>query len=150
MKIRIRKPGEIGKSYYYDFTVRGTRYRGALPEARNYAQAKQAAEAKWDEVFNGRFNPAPVEAKPDPLFSDFCNKIYLPLQKTNRKRSYARDERIARVLCDFFEGMTLREIKKSDVERFKRERSESKTRAQPRHGQPGTRHPVGRPHAGSR
>jgi integrase len=128
MKIIIKRPGEIGKSYYYDFTVRGKRYRGALSEARNYAQAKQAAEAKWDEVFNGKFNPVPAEPAPDPLFSDFCNKVYLPLQKTNRKRSYARDEQIAGVLCDFFEGKTLKEIKKSDVERFKRERSESKTR----------------------
>jgi site-specific recombinase XerD len=32
------------------------------------------------------------------------------------------------VLCGFFKGTTLTEIKKADVERFKRERSESLTR----------------------
>ncbi len=61
MKITIKKPGEVknSTSYFYDFTVRGKRYRGALPEARNFAQAKQAAEKVWDDVFNERFNPEP-------------------------------------------------------------------------------------------
>ncbi|MGB8509816.1 MAG: site-specific integrase [Pyrinomonadaceae bacterium] len=128
MKINIRKPGEIGKSYYYDFTIRGRRYRGALLEARNHAQAVQAAEKVWDDIFNERYNPTPVEPEPDTLFNDFVKGTYLPLQKTNKKRSLARDEQIAGVLCDFFEGRTLKEIKKADVEKFKRERSESMTR----------------------
>lgn len=129
MKINIRKPGEIGTSYYYDFTIRGRRHRGAIPDARTYAQAKQAAEAIWDDIFNERYNPAPeAEPAPEPLFEDFVRGTYLPLQKTNKKRSYARDEQIAGMLCDFFKGKTLKEIKKSDVEKLKRERSESKTK----------------------
>jgi len=52
----------------------------------------------------------------------------LPLQLTNKKRSYDRDKQIAGVLCEFFAGKTLKEIKKSDVEKFKKERSESNTR----------------------
>ena len=59
MKIKIRKPGEIGKSYYYDFTVRGVRYRGVIRDARNLAQAKTAAEKVWDDIFNERYNPEP-------------------------------------------------------------------------------------------
>ncbi|MDT5270309.1 MAG: hypothetical protein QOH49_2495 [Acidobacteriota bacterium] len=128
MKIKIRKPGEIGKSYYYDFTVRGVRYRGAIRDARNYAQAKQAAEKVWDDVFNERYNPEPKEPEPEPLFSDFVKGTYLPLQQTNKKRSYARDQQIAGVLSGFFAGMTLKEIKKSDVEKFKKARLDSETR----------------------
>ncbi len=128
MKINIRKPGEIGQSYYYDFTIKGKRYRGALPEARNHAQAVQAAESVWDDIFNERFNPAPVVPEPELLFTDFVKETYLPLQKTNKKRSLARDEQVAGVLCEFFEGQTLKGIKKADVEKFKRERSESMTR----------------------
>jgi len=128
VKIKIRKPGEIGKSYYYDFTVRGVRYRGAIRDARNFAQAKQAAEKLWDDIFNGRYNPEPKEPEPEPLFSDFVKGTYLPLQQTNKKRSYARDEQIAGVLCEFFAGKTLKEIKKSDVEKFKKARLDSETR----------------------
>jgi integrase len=127
MKITIKKPGEVrnSTSYFYDFTVRGKRYRGALPEARNHAQAKQAAEKVWDDVFNERFNPEP---KPELLFEDFVKATYLPLQRTNKKRSLDRDEQIAGVLCEFFKGANLSDIKKSDVEKFKKERSESETR----------------------
>jgi len=123
--VRVKK---VGESWYYDFTIRKVRHRGVIPEARNFAQAKAAADVIWDDLFNERFNPAPVEPTPEPLFVDFVKETYLPLQKTNRKRSLARDEQIAGVLGDFFEGKTLKEIKKSDVERFKRERSESHTR----------------------
>jgi integrase len=129
MKINIRKPGEIGKSFYYDFTIGKKRYRGAIPEARNHAQAKQAAEKIWDDIFNGKYNPSPEPpALPEPLFEEFVTGTYLPLQRTNKKRSYERDVQVAGVLCDFFQGKTLKEIKKSDVERFKRERSESLTK----------------------
>jgi integrase len=128
VKIKIRKPGEIGKSYYYDFTVRGVRYRGAIRDARNFAQAKQAAEKIWDDIFNERYNPEPQEPEPETLFSDFIKDTYLPLQRTNKKRSYARDEQIAGVLFEFFAGMALKEIKKSDVEKFKKARCDSDTR----------------------
>ncbi|HEX8137539.1 MAG TPA: hypothetical protein VF544_08115 [Pyrinomonadaceae bacterium] len=50
------------------------------------------------------------------------------MQEINKKRSYARDEQIADVLCDFFKGQTLRSIKKSDVEKLKMKRSESLTK----------------------
>lgn len=126
MKIKIRKPGGAHKSYRYDFTIRKVRYRGAIPDARNHEQAKTAAENIWDDIFNERYDPRPPE--PEPLFSDFVNGTYLPQQKTDRKRSYDRDRQVAGVLCEFFEGKTLKEIKKADVERFKRERGESLTR----------------------
>lgn len=128
MKIKIRKPGEIGKSYYYDFTIRGVRYRGAIRDARNFAQAKQVAEKVWDDIFNERYNPEPKEPEPETPFSVFVKGTYLPLQQINKKRSYARDEQIAGVLCQFFAGKTLKEIKKSDVEKFKKARLESETR----------------------
>lgn len=133
MKINIKKPGEKGnpskRCYYFEFSIRKERHRGVLPEARNMEQAKQAAQAVWDDIFNQRFNPEPPPPPaPVPLFEEFVKGTYLPLQKTNKKRSYARDEQIAGVLCDFFKGKTLKEIKKSDVEKLKEVRSESLTR----------------------
>lgn len=145
MNINIKKPGEKGnpskRCYYYEFTIRKERHRGIIPDARNFAQAKQAAEAIWDDFFNERHNPQPLTPEPAPpetLFEDFVRNIYLPLQKTNKKRSIERDIQISGVLCDFFKGKTLNEIKKSDVERFKHERCESITRyeAQPGHSKP--------------
>ncbi|HEX7998662.1 MAG TPA: site-specific integrase [Pyrinomonadaceae bacterium] len=132
MKINIKKPGEKGnpskRCYYYEFALRGERYRGIIKDARNFAQAKQAAEAIWDDLFNKRFNPEPPAEAPPLLFSSFVRETYLPLQQTNKKRSYARDAQIAGVLCEFFKGRTLQEIKKSDVEEFKRKQSETKTK----------------------
>lgn len=132
MKINIKKPGEKGnpskRCYYYEFALRGERYRGVIPDARNAVQAKQAAEAIWDDLFNKRFNPEPPAEAAPLLFASFVKDTYLPLQQTNKKRSYARDAQIAGVLCEFFAGKTLQEIKKSDVEEFKRHQSEAKTK----------------------
>jgi integrase len=125
MRIKIRKPGEIGKSYYYDFTLHGTRYRGAIPDARNMEQAKLAAQQVWDDIFNKKYNPAPPE--PKPLFADFVKDSFLPYSKLN-KRTYDDDVRITAILCDFFNGMTIDEITPAMVEKYKQHRSAGKTR----------------------
>jgi hypothetical protein len=47
-----------GKRWYTDFTIRGRRFREAIPEARTQAQAERAEAKLREEVYQGRYgNP---------------------------------------------------------------------------------------------
>ena len=123
MKIRIWKPGEKGnpctEHYYYQFFLRKKRYRGVL-EARNFEQAKQAAQKVWDDEWNRKYDPEPL-APEEVLFSDFVTDVYLPWSQIH-KGSYDDDVRITSILTAFFKGKTLREIRPAMIEQFKARR----------------------------
>lgn len=115
----VRKRGRI---WYYDFMIRGIRYREAIPEAHTKKQAEQAeAQARLD-VFQGKYGrPTGTES-----LVQFANDIYLPWAKIN-KRSWKSDVSHVRVICDYFRSRSFREITPMLVERFKRDRQISNT-----------------------
>lgn len=116
MQFNLKK---ISDSWRYSFRFDGKQTR-RIVRARNQLQAKTIAQADFDQQFNEKYNPQP-EAAPEVkeiLFSDFVNEQFLPFSKLNKK-SYDRDLALSKIFCEFFTGKTLKEIKASDIEKFK-------------------------------
>jgi len=115
----VRKRKDV---WYYDFMVRRIRYRGAIPEARNKAQAKQAEARARLDVFEGRYGkPGGTES-----FVKFAREVYLPWAKENKK-SWQSDSYHVEVLASYFGKKTFAEITPMLVEKFKRDRKATLT-----------------------
>jgi hypothetical protein len=95
-----------GGRWHFDFQIKGTRYREAIPEATTKWQAEQAETQKRSEVFDGSYG---IRQLGTQSFADFVKETYLPWAKAN-KRTWRNDEYIANLWCDFFRGKALREI----------------------------------------
>lgn len=127
----VRKRGDV---WYYDFQIKGVRYRGAVPEARLKSEAEQAEVEKRKEVFEGRYgrpqgarNFAEFVGNPDVENDEFGEGTYLDWAKTNKK-TWRHDRFRARVLVEAFRGKTLREVSPLLIEKFKRDRRKSTTK----------------------
>ena len=80
-----------GGHWYFDFQIRGARYREAIPEARTKFQAEQAETKARDQVFQGTYGAVQLGNQD---FSQFVSETYLPWAKAN-KRTWRNDEIIA-------------------------------------------------------
>lgn len=118
------KPGER-RRWHYAFSIRGVRYRGALPEARIKPEAEEAENKIKREIFEGRFGS--VEQGKRSL-SEFVEQVYLPWARQNKK-SWDHDEFRARAMCNSatLKGKTFAEISPLLIEKLKRERANSLT-----------------------
>lgn len=101
-------------SWFYDFRVRGVRYRGAIPEARNKQQAEMAETRIRNDVFDGRFGGARVSAK----VKEFLEDVFLPWATSNRK-SWHKDAARVTPILKFFGDKRFDEISPFLVEKFK-------------------------------
>ena len=108
--------------WYYDFTIEGRRYKGPIPGARNRKEADKVELQKRLEVYEGRYG----KELGTEDFAKFVNEVYLPASKTN-KRSWRHDEFRAETLCDYFAGMSFREITQMRIEKFKQDRLNTKS-----------------------
>ena len=106
-----------GGRWYFDFQIKGKRYRESIPEATNKWQAEQAETRARSEVFNDRYG---VRRLGTEVFSDFVKDTYMPWAKTN-KRTWRNDEYIAKFWCDEFKGQMLREVSPFGIEKRKRQ-----------------------------
>lgn len=127
----VRKRGGV---WYYDFQIKGTRYRGSIPEARLKSEAEQAEVGKRKEVFEGRYGRpqgtvsfAEFVGDPDAENEQFAEGTYLDWAKTNKK-SWRHDVFRAKVLREAFRGKTMREISPLLIEKYKRDRRKSITK----------------------
>jgi integrase len=127
----VRKRGDV---WYFDFQIKGVRYRGAIPEARLKSEAEQAAVEKKREIFEGRYGRpqgsklfAEFVGNPDAEDDEFAEGTYLDWAKTNKK-TWRHDRFRARVLIEAFRGKSLREISPLLIEKFKRDRRRSVTK----------------------
>lgn len=118
----------------YAFTIRGVRYRAAIPEARTKFEAEQAELEAKKAVFEGRFGRPSGEhafarfvGDPNLKSDEFEEGTYLAWARAN-KRSWQHDLFRARVLIEFFRGKTFAQISPLMVEKYKRERRESITK----------------------
>jgi hypothetical protein len=123
MTVRNRGRGEH-RRWYYDFNIRGTRYRASIPEARTKADAVEAENAERRQVFEGTYGSPKLGAR---LFSEFVDTVYLPWAETN-KRSWQDDVWVATVLKDTFRGKKLCEVSPLIIEKLKRDLKEQKTK----------------------
>src|SRR6185369_9522352 len=77
-----------GDRWHYAFCIRGVRYRGALPEARNKIQALKAETKIRQEVYDGRYGRPTGETS----FEKFVEEVYRPWAREN-KRSFENNEK---------------------------------------------------------
>jgi integrase len=112
-----------GRIWYYNFTVKGCRYKKALPEARTKSDAVRAEVGARQAVFDGRL----ADKVEQTSFSTFVQNTFLPWSKAH-KRSWRDDIYISKTLQAFFGERRFDEIPMMLVEKFKKERRESATR----------------------
>jgi hypothetical protein len=112
-----------GSRWWYDFRLRGIRYREPVPEAQTKAEAIQAEAKIRSDLFGGRYGGIRLT----PVLTDWINDTYLPWAHSN-KRSWYDDEWIAKVICGHFKKMRLRDISSLHVEKFKKVRRETDTK----------------------
>lgn len=115
----VRRRGNI---WYYDFMVRGKRYREAIPDARTKQEAKDIEAEARRLVRQGKYVPLLA-----PRLETFIEEVYLPWAKTN-KRSFRNDAWRCAVLNEYFGHLRLNEITVWLVEKFKSERLKGETR----------------------
>jgi integrase len=117
-KIESKTPG----TWYYAFMIHGTRYRDSVPEARTRSQAERAEVAAKEDVYQDRYG-----LRKSPIFAEFVERVYLPWAQAN-KRGYQRNDAVyAKCLMAFFGQYRLAEITPLLIEKYKKERRESRT-----------------------
>jgi integrase len=104
-----------GNRWYFDFMVRRTRYRGAIPEARTIHQAKQAEARIRSEIFEGKYG----QGKSISL-KYFIEQIYLPWAESS-KLSVETDRYHVQAIVAYFGDMPMRNVSQIQVEKFKNE-----------------------------
>ncbi|HKS08059.1 MAG TPA: site-specific integrase [Pyrinomonadaceae bacterium] len=113
-----------GGHWYYDFQIKGVRYREAVPEARTKYQAEQAETKARDQVYQGTYGTVQLGNQD---FSQFVTETYVPWAKAN-KRTWRNDEIIANQWSETFRAKALREVLPLAIEKWKRDRAQSITR----------------------
>lgn len=116
----VRKRGSI---WYFDFMVKGVRYRQSVSGARTKQEALRAEAETRQAVHEGRYGKS-VESP--QKFREFVEQVYLPWAKTTKKSWYSEVTKL-RVLCNVFGDKNLSEISPMAIERYKRQRKEALT-----------------------
>jgi integrase len=98
------------------------RYRERIPTARTKSQAKDAERDFIARLHNRNYGNLAESV----LLKDFVRKVYVPYAEAN-KRNPKKDEYICQVICDYFKNKTFAQISPLLIEKFKRERKNSKT-----------------------
>ena len=109
--------------WHYAFCIRGVRYRGALPEARNKIQAQKAETKIRQEVYDGRYGRPTGETS----FEKFVEGVYKPWAREN-KRSFENNEKYKLPMIyesKSLKGKTFAQISPLLIEKYKKERRES-------------------------
>jgi integrase len=117
----VRKRGKRG-IWFYDFMIRGVRYREPIPEAQTKQEAlKVEADARRD-VYEGRYGRQMRSVG----FEKFVAEVFIPYAEQNRKR-HSQDAKIAQGFVEFFKGRALQEIPPMLIEQYKRKAAQTLT-----------------------
>lgn len=106
---------EKAHSYYLDVQVRGKRYRGVIPEARNQKQAKEAFRQILNDIYEGRYGGATK----DPIFIEFVTENYWEWAQATKPRSLKMDQYRMKPILAFFGKKRMSEIGSFLIERYK-------------------------------
>ena len=123
MAIRNRGTGKQ-KRWYYDFTIRGVRYKGAIPEARTRDKAVESENKIKQDVYEGRYEIFSGEQS----FNEFVRKKYVKWAERNSKWSH-HEAGIINAICKFFDKKIFRQVTPLQIKKFKEERQDSVTRS---------------------
>jgi len=119
--------GKKGTVYFVDYYFKGKRIREQV--GPNKKEAQEYLGEKLKEIRNGKFRETPE--KPVP-FEDLVDEYE---KQAKGKKSFHNERYYIKVVRKHFAGRLLSEITALDVERFKRARKETPTRAKkPRSG----------------
>lgn len=113
---------------FVQFQLHGTSHKKRLPTGTTKQQAIQLEVKLKNQLFfdNEGLNPKP---KPQELWEVFVDNVYLEHVEANQcPGSLEKAITICKASMPFFKGMTLREIRTADVERFKTLRMQTPTR----------------------
>src|SRR5262249_9471290 len=109
--------------WHFSKTINGVRHRGALPTARNKAQAEQAEAKIILELHQNEYGGR----RSSPTLNDFVDRVFVPWAKANR-RSWRSDAGRLKSIKRFFGAKRLTDISPFLIERFKVERRSSAIR----------------------
>jgi tRNA G10 N-methylase Trm11 len=112
-----------GNRWHYAFCIRGTRYRGAIPEARNKFQAEKAETKIRQDVYEGRYGRPTGEKH----FVSFVEEVYQPWARENKRSFKSNDKYKLPMICESkcFKGKTFAQISPFLIEQYKKERREA-------------------------
>ena len=109
--------------WWYDFTIKGKRYRAPLPAARTKRQAEDQADRIKISIIDGSFfKPAPK------TFCEFVDEVFWPWAEANYTDPNNSHRNHTTNAKNYFKGKPLAEISHLDIERYKRDRMALKTR----------------------
>jgi integrase len=111
-----------GSRWCYYIKIKGTRYRGTIPEARTKYQAQQAETRIRNSIFEGKYETY----QSNKTFRELVEKEFLPWSREN-KRSWRNDFSRIKPLLAFFGSKRLAEISSFLIEKYKISRSKTIT-----------------------
>ncbi len=121
-KGKIVKSSTAKGVWWFDFTVKGKRYKGSISEAKNKSEAQDIEAIQRRDVVDGRYGKPSL----DTAFEVFVNEVYLKASKRN-KRSHRTDQVHAKVLCAYFKGQLLLDITPAAINVYREMRLSQKT-----------------------
>lgn len=108
--------------WYFHKTIKGVRYRDALPTAKTKSQAEEAERRILAEIHAGIYGKQESRV----TFKEFAETVYLPWSKENRK-SWKSDKARLIPLTAFFGKYKLSEVSQILIEKYKSIRRKAET-----------------------
>src|SRR5262249_11745591 len=103
-----------GTMWYYDFMIRGRRYRSAIPEARTKSQADRVESLKREEIYKGKYE----SAREAITFRQFVEVEYLPIAKQHTRNFTSNVGYQSKKLIEEFGDELINEITHFEIEKW--------------------------------
>lgn len=113
----VRKRGSV---WYYDFSIRGVRYREAIPEAQTKAEAREAEVKTKREIFDGVWQS---KRRQVPTLREYVDEIFLPWSLANK--TGRGDNNRCETLCAAMGSLPLDQIAVIHIEGFKQQQQKA-------------------------
>ena len=124
-------PRKRGKTWHYDFTIKGVRYRGPLPKARTKREAIEQEDRLRISVHDGTYGQPSART-----LGEFIEEVFKPWAYVHYRTSPAVWLSTIKVISNGLGSLSLSEIAPITIERWKRERLQQPTRRdKPRKGE---------------
>jgi integrase len=118
----VRRRGKKG-IWWYDFTIKGIRYRGPIPDARLKKDAEETETDLRRKIYQGE-GSKPMGGS---VFVDYAEGPFLSWSRDN-KRSWKDDRSRIKAFREYFGVKKFSEITPMLVEKYKRDRKNTLTR----------------------